>query len=62
MKKIENGCVNCGLPCIGDACRYRNVARFYCDECGFEERLYRYEGRELCKDCLAEEFDVVEGS
>lgn len=62
MKKIENECINCGLPCIGDACRYRNVVRYYCDECGYEEKLYHYNGKELCVDCLLLEFDVVEGS
>ena len=66
MKKIENECVQCylniGLPCIGDTCKYRNVARFYCDRCGFEETLYHYENEELCKDCLLKKFDIVEGS
>ena len=62
MKKVENECVNCGLPCIGDACRYRNAVRYYCDKCGEEEKLYHYGDRELCADCLLLEFDVVEGS
>lgn len=62
MKKIENECVNCGPPCIGDACRYRNVIRFYCDRCHEEEKLYHYEDEELCEDCLLKNFEVVEGS
>lgn len=62
MKKVENECVDCGLQCMGNACRYRNVVRFYCDECGIEGKLRRYNDRELCKDCLADEFEVVEGS
>ncbi len=65
MKKIENECVGCtdvGLHCIGGACRHRNVVRFYCDRCGWEEKLYHYNDEELCADCLLEEFDVVEGS
>ena len=49
MKKIENECVGCGLPCLGDGCPNRNVARFYCDECEEEEKLYRYDGKELCE-------------
>lgn len=65
MKKLENECVGCtsvGLHCIGSSCPNLNVPHFYCDECGYEEKLYHYNDRELCKDCLAEEFDVVEGS
>ena len=62
MKKIENECVGCGLPCLGDGCPNRNVARFYCDECEEEEKLYHYDGKELCEDCLLKNFEVVEGS
>lgn len=66
MKKIENECVSCGLPCLGSRCPYRNVTRFYCDRCDEEDTLYHYEGEELCKECVLEEvlegFDVVKGS
>lgn len=65
MKKIESECVGCtsvGLHCIGSSCPNLNVPHFYCDECGCEEKLRRYNGRELCADCLLLEFDVVEGS
>ena len=65
MKKVENECVNCqdvGLHCLGSICKYRNVVRFYCDRCHEETTLYHYEDKELCRDCLLEEFDVVEGS
>lgn len=64
MKKIVNECVDCAkeLGCLGDSCRYRNVTRFYCDECGFEDVLYHYESRELCQECLMKNFNIVEGS
>lgn len=65
MRKVENECVGCtdiGLHCLGDACRYRNVVRFYCDKCNEETKLYHYDDRELCKRCLLKEFEVVEGS
>jgi hypothetical protein len=64
MQRIENDCVNCGLPCIGDSCPYRNVTHFYCDKCGIEDKLYLFEDEELCKDCIDEilENRVVEGS
>ena len=62
MKKKENECVSCGLPCLGNSCPNRNVVRFYCDRCGEEGKLYHYGSEELCGECLLEEFDVVEGS
>ena len=65
MKRIENECVGCtsiGLSCLGISCPNRNVVRFYCDKCGEEEKLYYYNGEELCQDCLLEKFEVVEGS
>ena len=52
MKRIENECVNCGLPCLGNSCPYKNVVHFYCDRCG----------EEICQDCLLKEFEVVEGT
>ena len=62
MRKVEDECVSCGLPCLGSACRYRNVARFYCDRCGEETTLYHYDDKELCAECLLKEFEVVDGS
>ena len=62
MKKVENECVGCDLPCIGDSCSYRKVTRYYCDECGEETTLYHWDGEELCLDCIMNELQVVEGS
>ena len=65
MKKLENECVGCtdlGLHCLGASCRNRNVPHFYCDECGEETKLYKYDGEELCEDCLLDRFAVVDGS
>ena len=62
MKIIENECVSCGLPCMGSACRYRNVPHYYCDFCDEEGKLYEYDGQELCEECLLKQFSVVEGS
>lgn len=58
MVKIENECVSCGLPCIGNACKYRNVPRRYCDKCGDEidSEWYDVDGDELCEYCLKERF------
>ena len=62
MKKTENECVDCNLYCIGNDCPFRNVTRYYCDECGSEAKLYHYDDKELCEECLLEKFEIVEGS
>lgn len=62
MIVTQDECVNCGLPCIGDRCRYRNVTRFYCDDCGEEfdpDDLYILDDNHLCTKCLAARFDTV---
>ena len=65
MQKIENECVGCadlGLPCKGTVCPNRRVLRFYCDRCEEEKKLFRYDGEELCIECIKEELEVVEGT
>ena len=59
MKQVENECVDCGLPCLGRSCPYRNVERFYCDVCNEEEQLYYYDGMELCLNCIKERLEKV---
>lgn len=54
-RKYENQCVDCGLPCLGNSCRYRNVPVDYCDECGSEYAEYRIDGEDLCEDCVKEQ-------
>ena len=60
MIKIENECVNCGLPCIFSACPYYKVVRFYCDECNDEAELYFFDDEELCLDCIEKRLERVE--
>ena len=64
LKCIENECVDCPpeLGCLGDSCPYKNVPRFYCDECEDEVTLYEYDGEELCLECIAKRLQIVEGS
>ena len=59
MKRTENECVDCGKPCIGDACPYRHVERHYCDSCGEEDKLYLYNDEELCLLCLLDKLERV---
>ena len=61
MKVYENDCVSCDLPCID--CGRRRSPHWYCDQCEEEyqpDRLYDYDGEDLCKDCLATRFQTVE--
>lgn len=62
MLKIENDCVDCGLPCLGSSCPHQNVPHYYCDQCGREETLYHFDDAELCMYCLTDYFDKVEGT
>ena len=58
MIDYENDCVDCGLPCF-NACKYKNVPHYYCDECGAETKLFRFDGEELCLECIAGRLDEV---
>ena len=59
MLVYENECVGCSTifhSCLGSACPYMNVPRWYCDRCGLEEDLYEFDDDEqLCMDCLKKE-------
>ena len=62
MRKTENECVACGLPCLGSSCKYSKVTRYYCDYCKEEATLYHYNDDEVCVDCILANLEVVEGS
>lgn len=39
----------------------RHVKHLYCDKCGEDvERLYEFDGKELCGDCVLKELEVIE--
>ena len=55
------GCATESYPCLGSACPNRNVPHLYCDKCKEEvEKLYKYDGQEICEECLLKEFEVIE--
>ena len=63
MITYEDECVGCPteMGCMGSACPYRNVPHLYCDKCEEEvEKLYKYDGQEICEECLLKEFEVIE--
>ena len=65
MVVVENECCDCATgayPCLGSSCPRRHVEHFYCDKCGYEDKLYEYDGKELCAECLLEAVPVVDGS
>lgn len=60
MIRIENDCVDCGMPCLGNVCQYRNVPHIYCDNCGDEcDEVYDVGGEQLCEDCLLKAFEKI---
>ena len=54
MRKMEDDCVECGLPCIGRGCPYHGKhLHIYCDKCGEEgEKMYSVDGEDYCEGCL----------
>lgn len=60
MRRYENECVECGLPCLGKDCPRRRVLHLYCDKCGEEKKLYHFEGEELCLSCIEDGLEKVE--
>ena len=62
MRRTENECVDCGKPCLGRACPFSSVTRYYCDQCGAETLLYDTDEGELCAECVLDNLTKVEGS
>jgi hypothetical protein len=62
MKTIEDECVGCPpeIGCLGSSCPYKDVAHYYCDNCGEETQLYYYDDKELCIDCIEKTLEKVE--
>ena len=55
MIKYENGCVDCGKPCLGIGCPYYREEHFYCDCCGEEyapDELYFNRNEAWCEACI----------
>ncbi len=54
MKRTENHCVDCGLPCLGRSCPYSHITVCYCDICGDEGAEYTIDGEDYCEECAKE--------
>ena len=58
--RYEDRCSNCavpGYPCNG---MHKRIPVPFCDECGEEdETIYRYDGEELCLQCIKERLEEV---
>lgn len=54
MRKIENHCVDCGLPCLGKSCPYTDVEVAYCDECGNDGAEYSIDDKDYCEECAGQ--------
>ena len=63
MIRPINGCAigHCAKYCIGKACQYWNMAELVCDNCRCDgEPLYKYEGKQLCADCILDSLEQVD--
>lgn len=61
MVKIESDCVECGLPCLYESCPYYQVVVYECDCCGDEvDKLYSFDGQELCINCIEQRLERIE--
>lgn len=64
MIAYENECCGCATEsytCLGSSCPNRNVNHLYCDKCKDDvEKLYEFEGEELCLYCIEKRLEVVE--
>ena len=60
MVVTESECIDCDLPCIYESCKYYQVTRYYCDQCGDEIELFWFDGRQLCINCIEDQLERVE--
>lgn len=62
--RYENDCCGCAVPaypCLGNSCTLRHQKHYCRDNCHDEvEKLYRFDGMELCESCVLERLEVVE--
>ncbi len=63
MRKFIHECVGCssmGFPCMGRTCKQGYIEKI-CDWCKYEvDELYKYDGDEICSDCLLSELEMTE--
>lgn len=60
MIKITDGCVDCGLPCLGNSCPHHKEVHLFCDFCKTEtNHLFKYFDDHYCADCLTEEVSPI---
>ena len=64
MRRTEDNCVGCSTiygSCLGAGCPNRNQIVLVCDKCEADvDKLYEYEGEELCQECLLDTVPQVE--
>jgi hypothetical protein len=61
MIRVESDCVDCGLPCLYEACPHYKAIRYICDCCDNEtDDLFLLDDQELCIDCIKHKLERVE--
>lgn len=56
MRRIEDDCVCCEIPCCN--CGLKHVEHIYCDNCGeelTEDELYQLYDSDFCEECYGKE-------
>lgn len=55
MVTYTHECVDCGKPCLGEACPNYRVQSYRCDYCGEEaDELRKYKGKDICPECYSQ--------
>ena len=59
---FEDECVSCPpeMCCLCYSCPNKRVPHYICDKCDEEDKLYEFDGRHLCADCVLNELEEVE--
>ena len=52
MRVVENHCVYCGLPCLGNSCPLIKVPMYYCDICKDKIAEYQTDEYDYCALCF----------
>ena len=61
MIEYVSDCVDCGKPCLGNACPHFSVKLLVCDKCNDEvDKLWIVDDEQVCEHCLKEMFETIE--
>lgn len=60
MIRYRNECCDCAVGCYPCNGQHKKVPYFVCDNCKEEyNKIYRFEGQELCESCVIDMLEEV---